>query len=152
MLITAAVAREKFGAFTIEELELAEPRADELLVRIVASGMCQTDQHGRDGYYGTPLPAVFGHEGAGIVEAVGGAVTPVRAGRPRGAVVPVVRRLPQLPAPHGGALPPAVRPEDARHPAGRLDADVPRDRDDLQRVLPAIVVRELTPSPTSASP
>ena len=75
MLITAAVAREKFGAFTIEEIELAEQRADELLVRIVASGMCQTDQHGRDGYYGTPLPAVFGHEGAGIVEAVGGAVT-----------------------------------------------------------------------------
>jgi aryl-alcohol dehydrogenase len=75
MLITAAVAREKFGAFTIEELELEEPRADELLVRIVASGMCQTDQHGRDGYYGTPLPAVFGHEGAGVVAAVGGAVT-----------------------------------------------------------------------------
>jgi aryl-alcohol dehydrogenase len=75
MLITAAVAREKFGAFTIEELELAEPRPDELLVRIVASGMCQTDQHGRDGYYGTPLPAVFGHEGAGVVAAVGSAVT-----------------------------------------------------------------------------
>ena len=75
MLITAAVAREKFGAFTIEELELAEPRPDELLVKIVASGMCQTDQHGRDGYYGTPLPAVFGHEGAGVVESVGGAVT-----------------------------------------------------------------------------
>jgi aryl-alcohol dehydrogenase len=75
MLIIAAVAREKFGAFTIEELELDEPRPDELLVKIVASGMCQTDQHGRDGYYGTPLPAVFGHEGAGVVAAVGGAVT-----------------------------------------------------------------------------
>jgi aryl-alcohol dehydrogenase len=37
--------------------------------------MCQTDQHGRDGYYNTPLPAVFGHEGAGIVLAVGSAVT-----------------------------------------------------------------------------
>jgi aryl-alcohol dehydrogenase len=46
-----------------------------LLVRIVASGMCQTDQHGRDGYYDTPLPAVFGHEGAGVIEAVGTAVT-----------------------------------------------------------------------------
>jgi len=75
MQITAAVARERFGAFTIEALELTDPRADELLVRIVASGMCQTDQHGRDGYYDTPLPAVFGHEGAGIVEAVGAGVT-----------------------------------------------------------------------------
>src|SRR5215813_11706014 len=69
--ITAAVARERFGPFTIETLDLADPRPDELLVRIAASGMCQTDQHGRDGYYDTPLPAVFGHEGAGVVEAVG---------------------------------------------------------------------------------
>ena len=48
MQITAAVARERFGPFTIETLDLADPRPDELLVRIVASGMCQTDQHGRD--------------------------------------------------------------------------------------------------------
>jgi aryl-alcohol dehydrogenase len=75
MRITAAVARERFGPFSVETLELADPRPDELLVRIVASGMCQTDQHGRDGYYGTPLPAVFGHEGAGVVEAVGKDVT-----------------------------------------------------------------------------
>jgi aryl-alcohol dehydrogenase len=80
MRITAAVARERFGRFTIETLELADPRPDELLVRIVASGMCQTDQHGRDGYYDTPLPAVFGHEGAGVVEAVGTAVTKFSAG------------------------------------------------------------------------
>jgi aryl-alcohol dehydrogenase len=71
MKITAAVARERFGPFSIEEVELEDPRPGELLVRIAASGMCQTDQHGRDGYYDTPLPAVFGHEGAGIIEAVG---------------------------------------------------------------------------------
>jgi aryl-alcohol dehydrogenase len=75
MQIFAAVARERFGDFSIEPLELAEPRADELLVEIVASGMCQTDLHGRDGYYNTPLPAVFGHEGAGVVAAVGTGVT-----------------------------------------------------------------------------
>src|SRR5262249_5097408 len=75
MQITAAVARERFGRFTIETLDLADPRPDELLVRVVASGMCQTDQHGRDGYYDTPLPAVFGHEGAGVVQAVGKNVT-----------------------------------------------------------------------------
>jgi aryl-alcohol dehydrogenase len=75
MQITAAVAREKFGPFTIGSVELTDPRSDELLVKVVASGMCQTDQHGRDGYYNTPLPAVFGHEGAGIVLAVGSGVT-----------------------------------------------------------------------------
>src|SRR5262249_16842078 len=75
MQITAAVVREKFGAFGIEKLELTDPRPDEVLVRIVASGMCQTDQHGRDGYYNTPYPAVFGHEGAGVVQAVGSGVT-----------------------------------------------------------------------------
>jgi aryl-alcohol dehydrogenase len=75
MQITAAVARERFGPFSIERLDLCDPRSDELLVKIVASGMCQTDQHGRDGYYNTPLPAVFGHEGAGVVAAVGKTVT-----------------------------------------------------------------------------
>ena len=49
MQITAAVARERFGPFGIERLDLCDPRPDELLVKIVASGMCQTDQHGRDG-------------------------------------------------------------------------------------------------------
>src|SRR2546430_14116567 len=75
MEITAAVVPEKLAAFTIDKLELTDPRADEALVRIVASGMCQTDLHGRDGYYDTPYPAVYGHEGAGIVEAVGKSVT-----------------------------------------------------------------------------
>jgi aryl-alcohol dehydrogenase len=75
MQITAAVARERFGAFSIEQVDLTDPRPDELLVKIVASGMCQTDQHGRDGYYNTPLPAIFGHEGAGVVSAIGKGVT-----------------------------------------------------------------------------
>src|SRR5262245_2592583 len=78
--ITAAVVREKFGAFAIDTLELADPRPDELLVRIVASGMCQTDLHARDGYQNMPYPAVYGHEGAGVVQAVGGAVTKFAAG------------------------------------------------------------------------
>ena len=73
--ITAAVARERHGPFRIETVELADPRPDELLVKVVATGMCQTDLHSRDGYFSTPLPAVYGHEGAGIVEAVGSAVT-----------------------------------------------------------------------------
>src|SRR3954451_339944 len=71
MQITAAVVREKSAPFTIDQLDLDEPRHDELVVRVVASGMCQTDLHGRDGYYTTPYPAVFGHEGAGVVHEVG---------------------------------------------------------------------------------
>ena len=71
MKITAAVVREKSGPFSIEHIELQDPRPDEILVRVAASGMCQTDLHGRDGYFKTPFPAVFGHEGAGVVAAVG---------------------------------------------------------------------------------
>ena len=59
----------------LTEVGKPAPKDDELLVKIAASGMCQTDQHGRDGYYNTPLPAVFGHEGAGVVAAVGNSVT-----------------------------------------------------------------------------
>jgi aryl-alcohol dehydrogenase len=75
MKITAAVVRERSGPFTIEHLDLCDPRDDELLVEIVASGMCATDLHGRDAYYPTKFPKVFGHEGAGIVRAVGNKVS-----------------------------------------------------------------------------
>ncbi len=71
MRVTAAVVAEKGAPFRLEELELAEPGADEVLVRVEASGVCQTDVHGRDDYFGIPFPCVFGHEGAGVVERVG---------------------------------------------------------------------------------
>jgi aryl-alcohol dehydrogenase len=75
MQIKAAVVREMSAPFVIDTLELCEPRPDEVIVRVVASGMCQTDLHGRDGYFAvSQFPAVFGHEGAGIVHAVGSAV------------------------------------------------------------------------------
>ncbi len=74
MQITAAVVGEKSAPFVIDTLELTAPRPDELIVRVVASGMCQTDLHGRDGYFGSPYPAVYGHEGAGVVHAIGAAV------------------------------------------------------------------------------
>jgi aryl-alcohol dehydrogenase len=76
---TAAVVRELGGSFELEEVELDEPRSDEVLVRIVASGMCHTDLMARDTGM-MPLPAVLGHEGAGVVERVGDAVTRVRPG------------------------------------------------------------------------
>jgi aryl-alcohol dehydrogenase len=80
MQITAAVVREKSGPFIIDTFELCEPRPDEVVVRVVASGMCQTDQHGRDGYFVSPYPAVYGHEGAGVIDAVGSAVRTLAPG------------------------------------------------------------------------
>lgn len=80
MKITAAVVHERSGPFSVEHVDLCEPRADELLVEVVASGMCATDLHGRDGYYAMPYPAVFGHEGAGVVRAIGSGVTRFKPG------------------------------------------------------------------------
>ena len=80
MKITAAVVAARSAPFVIDTIDLTEPRDDELLVEVVASGMCQTDLHGRDGYYTTPYPAIFGHEGAGIVRAIGNAVGDFKSG------------------------------------------------------------------------
>ncbi len=80
MKITAAVAREKEQPFSVEELDLEGPRAGEVLVRIVATGMCHTDLIVRDQWYPVPLPCVLGHEGAGVVEEVGAGVTKVEPG------------------------------------------------------------------------
>ena len=79
MLIKAAVTNEK-GKFTFEEIELDEPKADEVLVKIVASGCCHTDLGGRDQMAPWPIPGVLGHEGAGIVVEVGEGVTSVKPG------------------------------------------------------------------------
>jgi S-(hydroxymethyl)glutathione dehydrogenase/alcohol dehydrogenase len=57
--------------WTIEEVELDDPRATDVLVRIEAAGMCHSDDHGRTGDMPMPLPVIGGHEGAGVVEAVG---------------------------------------------------------------------------------
>ena len=80
MKIKAAVVREKEGPFLIEEVGLDEPRSDEVLIRIVGVGMCHTDLVVRDQYFPTPLPAVLGHEGSGVVEKIGAAVTKVAVG------------------------------------------------------------------------
>ncbi|MFJ4436806.1 NAD(P)-dependent alcohol dehydrogenase [Streptomyces sp. NPDC088923] len=78
--VTAAVARERKAPLSIEELRLDDIRNDEVRVRLVASGICHNDALTRDGVYPTPLPAVLGHEGAGIVEEVGADVTSVEPG------------------------------------------------------------------------
>ena len=80
MDIHAAVTESKGAPFEIKRLELGDLQADEVLVRVVASGICHTDLIIRDQWYPVPLPAVLGHEGAGVVEAVGPGVTKVRVG------------------------------------------------------------------------
>jgi aryl-alcohol dehydrogenase len=71
---------ERHGRWTIETLEVAELGPQEVLVRVVASGICQTDVHARDGFFPIPCPSVYGHEGAGVVERVGSAVTTLKPG------------------------------------------------------------------------
>lgn len=66
--------------FEIETLTLEPPRDDEVLVRLVATGICHTDIAVRDERDVTPLPAVLGHEGAGVVTSAGTRVKKVRPG------------------------------------------------------------------------
>lgn len=78
--IKAAVVRKKGGPFQIEALTLEEPSPDEVLIRIVATGMCHTDMVARDQLYTVPLPVVLGHEGAGVAERVGSNVKKIAPG------------------------------------------------------------------------
>ena len=74
MRITAAVLPDTGAAIEVREVELAAPKSGEVLVRIHASGVCHSDLNALDGTSATRTPAVLGHEGAGIVEAVGAGV------------------------------------------------------------------------------
>jgi len=80
MKTRAAVAFEPEKPLTLTEVEIDEPRAGEVRVRMVASGVCHTDAIVRDQWYPTPLPAVLGHEGGGVVDAIGPGVTKVQVG------------------------------------------------------------------------
>jgi aryl-alcohol dehydrogenase len=79
-IVKAAVVREARQPLVIEDVRLGELRHDEVLVRIVATGVCHTDMVVRDQYFSSPLPAILGHEGGGIVEEVGKDVTSVVPG------------------------------------------------------------------------
>jgi len=77
---TAAVTEIPGGPFVLSEVELGELRSDEVLVDISAAGICHTDLICRDQWMPVPLPAVLGHEGAGVVLAVGAGVERVHVG------------------------------------------------------------------------
>ncbi len=70
----AAVLNAINGRFDIETVQIGSPIGREVLVEIKASGLCHSDLHFAENDYGVPLPAVFGHELAGIVTAVGAEV------------------------------------------------------------------------------
>ena len=79
MKVKAAVTREQ-GKLAIEEVELAAPKASEVLVKLVASGVCHTDSAGINQIIPVTLPAIFGHEGVGIVQEVGVGVESLKPG------------------------------------------------------------------------
>lgn len=80
MKCNAAIAREGLTNFEWSEIELDEPREDEILVRLAGVGLCHTDLIARDQFIPVGSPAVLGHEGAGEVIRVGSAVRKVAPG------------------------------------------------------------------------
>jgi S-(hydroxymethyl)glutathione dehydrogenase/alcohol dehydrogenase len=80
MRFTAAVLNRVGQPLTLDTLEMAAPGAGDVLVRIRATGLCHTDLEVMQGSLRYPLPIVLGHEGAGVVEAVGPGVTRVKPG------------------------------------------------------------------------
>lgn len=76
----AAVLHAVNQPMTVEEVTLAKPKAREVLVRTAYAGLCHSDLHFIEGLYPHPLPAVLGHEVAGVVEQVGSDVTYLKPG------------------------------------------------------------------------
>jgi NDMA-dependent alcohol dehydrogenase len=80
MKARAAVLFEVGKGLELRDVEVAPPKAGEVLVRMAAGGVCHSDLHVMTGHLGAPLPAVLGHEGSGVVADVGPGVTSVKAG------------------------------------------------------------------------
>src|SRR4051812_46521960 len=76
----AAILRQPGTPLALESVAVSAPRPREVLIRTRACGACHSDLHFIDGAYPTPLPAIPGHEAAGVVEAVGEDVTTVKPG------------------------------------------------------------------------
>lgn len=76
----AAVLREVGRPLSIEDVQISKPGPHEVLIRTVAAGVCHSDLHFLEGSYPYPLPAVLGHESAGVVEQVGSEVRTVKPG------------------------------------------------------------------------
>ena len=134
MKTKGALLWELNSPFRVDEIEVGDPVADEVQIRVHAAGMCHSDYHLTTGATPIALPALGGHEGAGVVTKVGKNVTGLDRGRPRHPRVhPGLRRVPAVPE----GLPVAVRP---RRAAARRQGDRRRHR------------RACTPGSTEVSP
>lgn len=80
MNIRAAVLESVNAPFRIREVELSPPQGGEVLVRVAACGVCHSDWHVVTGDTAHPLPAILGHEGAGVIEAIGAGVSDLAVG------------------------------------------------------------------------
>lgn len=80
MKTTAAICRGPGEPFEVTEVHIDDPRDDEILVEITATGLCHTDLGVRDTLPAEMFPRIFGHEGAGVVQHVGSAVTDIAVG------------------------------------------------------------------------
>ena len=80
MKVKAAVLYELGGRLEVEDIELADPKENEVLVKVSAAGVCHSDISVIDGVIPFPLPAVLGHEGSGVVESVGPGVDHLQPG------------------------------------------------------------------------
>ena len=70
-LIKGVIARDKGAEAELADINLPDPGRDEVVVKVLACGVCHTDLHYRDGHVGDEFPYLLGHEAAGIVESVG---------------------------------------------------------------------------------
>ena len=80
MKVLAAVHERPEAGQVVERIDLDPPARDEVLVRVAASGICRSDLSLIDGKWPVPTPIVLGHEGAGVIEAVGPGVPGERVG------------------------------------------------------------------------
>ncbi|XP_043827561.1 alcohol dehydrogenase 1-like [Dromiciops gliroides] len=80
IICRAAIAWRSNAPLSIEEVEVDPPKAGEVRIKVISSGICGTDNHIIEGTLKTPLPAILGHEGAGVVESIGEGVSSVKPG------------------------------------------------------------------------
>jgi Zn-dependent alcohol dehydrogenase len=79
-MMRAAICREFGQPFSLEDVTLAPPEPDEVVIRLAAVSICHSDVIFADGGWGGALPAIYGHEAAGVVEAVGGSIEDIAPG------------------------------------------------------------------------
>ena len=128
MEITAAVMEKADGVVTrrnikLEKVELEGPRKDEVLIKVTSCGVCGTDKgciHGLEPY---PTPGVLGHEGAGVVEAIGSPRHAGQARRPSDDRRPLLRPLPHLPEGRAPLLRELLGPDLLRLSHRRVEPD-----------------------------